>query len=138
MNGTELIDEVIDYIDDDNLDRTVILRRLNAGLRYISGRVLLPTLSDGHATLHTATNDCKVNLPTDFARELYWATTPNNQLMIYPNTLGMLEDGFKLSSETGTLLGVSAVYPYLYYVRTPTTSTDITIYCYPAFGCMPR
>lgn len=129
MNAEELIDDVVDIIID-GFDRDWILRRLNLGMTAIAGRVLLPGLADGSATVTTLVDDHQVALPADYHRHIYLATVAGTKVVVTAN-VGLLRDfGFVLDNTVGPVLAVSTNAGKLVYQQVPSVATDIPLRYY--------
>jgi len=130
MNGTELIDDIDDIVSDPRFTRAWFLARLNRGLMAVAGRVLLPGLADGSASINTVLGNHIVTLPETYHRTLYQASINGAPVRIYPSIGIMRDEGFNLNNDAGSVLGVSVNAGSLFYQRVPAVVTAISLRFY--------
>ncbi|MFV0437499.1 MAG: hypothetical protein ACK5PS_08935 [Desulfopila sp.] len=130
MNGSELVDEVLDIVSDPSITRDKALGMLNRGMSYVAGQVLLPGLATGVGRVTTSIGQNSSPLPADYQREIFWARVAGEPVAIYANLGVMLADGFSLELQAGRVLAIVPNGGDLIYQLTPTEPTDIDIRYY--------
>ena len=122
-----LAEKVAAKIDDRSYTYDNIVEKLNQGLRWISGKFLLPDLE----TFEDISTDANVNnipLPRDYQKNLRWAhsTSYNRRIKVYPSTVQLLR-WFSMLDQTGRVIGIAIKGRHLYYQRVPSSSETLRI-----------
>jgi len=129
MNAERLVEKVLNTVNYPKLGEDEALAYLNDGQKIIASRVLLPGLSNGAATMHTAIDAYSIDLPADYHRNLYLAQIERRDLPI-------MLDMRSLSSSTGPiavnntppeLLAVAAQAGKFIYQNVPETSVEVAM-----------
>lgn len=130
MNAEELIEEVEDIIQDPSYDSEAILKHLNRGQLAIANKLLLPGLSDGHASVNTVLSQNHATLPTNYHKALHVAQVDGLPVKVYNNKALMIADYGKLTTQTGAVIGVTVDSGELVYQRVPATATAVELFYY--------
>jgi len=130
MSGESLIDDVVRIVKDDSYEREFILDLLNKGHLEVAGVVLMPGLANGFDDVDTDPDENSVELPEDYHRNIYLATSNGVKLKIYSNIGIMLSDGYMGDMTAGSLLAVTVLAGNLFYQQVPVEATTISLRYY--------
>jgi hypothetical protein len=128
--GSEISDIVLNIVQEPSVDEDAVLVKLNDCARWLSSRMILPSL-DSSSIVKTVTTGNSVSLPVDFQRNLYSVDDGSavNSISILNSRAQMIDYcDWNIATKTGTKVRyVSAVRPNILYTPIPTVATDITL-----------
>jgi hypothetical protein len=122
-----LAEKVAVKVDDRSYTYDTILDKLNTGLRWISGKYMLPDL-EKFEDVETDPGVNNIPLPRDYQKKLRWAhnVTHNREVKVYPSTVQLLR-WFSQLDQTGRIIGIAVKGRSLFYQRIPSAAETIRI-----------
>lgn len=126
-DSESLADQVADILQDSSYSHSDIIKMINQGVRYVSGRVLLPTL-ETWADIETDPGVNHVPIPADYQKNLRYchSITHNRQVRIMGSSLQGFRH-FSLLNQTGRVIQVMVQGRELYYQRVPSSAETLRI-----------
>lgn len=130
MTTERLLTILAKLVQDTSYDDVVLLERLNAGLLYAAGQVLLPDLVALN-TVNTSVTNPYVDLPVDYHRELHFVASAmqHGEIPIETSAIRFLKK-YPLLDLQGHVQQVSVVGKQLYYQGKPATADTLTLAYY--------
>ncbi len=126
-DSESLADHVADILQDTSYSHTDIIRMMNNGLRYISGKVLLPDL-ETWADVTTDPNENHIPMPADYQKNLRYchSTTHNREVRVLGSPLQAFRQ-FSILDQTGRVIMVMVQGRNLYYQRVPSSAETLRV-----------
>ncbi len=129
MSTLEELRENVKLVIDDGYDDDVIDNYINAGIRYVASKVLLPGLeSAGQVTTELGVSEVAIPDSWAFSRNLYAASTDAGPIQVASSTALLLSlfPGMDNELQTGSVQGAAINLINLQYFPVPQEETVIT------------